>query len=87
MTPKVHKGDTSEKFLSNFVFGDFFGDVKCRYGHKTRLFNIGRSHYVACDRCRTYVFVGANLMSCWRQQNRGIWQDNYDSIKDYEYVE
>ena len=70
------QNDTSEKCLGNFVLGDFFGDIKCRHGHETRMFNIGRGHYIACDKCRTYIFVGSNLMSCWRQENKDIWQDN-----------
>jgi len=79
--------DTPEKQLGNFIVGECFTDIKCRHGHKTRLFNIGRDHYVACDKCRTYIFVGANLMSSWRQENKDIWQDNYDSVKEYEFIE
>ena len=72
--------------VGNFAIGDFFADVKCRFGHETRLFNLGRGHYVACDECRSYIFVGSNLMSCWRQENRDIWQKNYDSVKGYEFI-
>ena len=67
--------------------GTFFGDVSCIHGHQTRLFNIGRGHYVACDKCRTYISVGANLMSCWRQEDEDVWQRNCDSIKGYKEVE
>jgi len=74
----------AKKIRGNFDLGTFFGDVKCIHGHETRLFNIGRGHYVACDKCRSYVFVGSNLMSCWRQENKDIWQDNYESIKGYK---
>ena len=72
--------------VGNFAIGDFFADVKCRFGHETRLFNLGRGHYVACDECRSYVFVGSNLMSCWRLENRDIWQKNRDSIKGYKFI-
>ena len=77
----------SERSLGNFILGDFFGDVKCRHGHKTRLFNIHRGHYVACDECRTYIFVGSNLISCWRQETKDIWKTNSDSVKGYEFIE
>ena len=70
----------------NFVIGDFFADVKCRFGHKTRLFNIGRGHYVACDECWSYISVGANLMSYWRQENQRIWQQNHNRIKGYRFI-
>jgi hypothetical protein len=86
MTSKAHNA-APEKSLRNFVLGDFFGDVACRHGHKTRLFNIGRGHYVACDECRTYIFVGSNLMSCWRQESKDIWQANQDSVHGYEFIE
>jgi hypothetical protein len=74
------------KALGNFDIGDCFADVKCRFGHKTRLFNIERGHYVACDECKNYIFVGSNLMSGWRQENRDIWQSNYDSVKGYKFI-
>ena len=67
----------------NFVLGDCFCEVACRYGHPVWLFNLGRGHFVACDKCRTYIFVGANLKSDWRQENKDIWQGNYDRVKEY----
>ncbi len=77
----------SRDVRGNFNMGTFFGDVSCIHGHKTRLFNIGRVHYVACDKCRSYIAVGANLTSCWRQENKDIWQANYDRIERYKEVE
>lgn len=71
----------------NFVIGDFFADVQCRFGHKTRLFNIGRGHYIACDECRSYIFVGSNLTSGWRRENKRIWQKNCDSVKGYKFIQ
>ena len=73
--------------VGNFRIGDCFADVKCRFGHRTRLFNIGRGHYIACDECRSYLFVGSNLMSSWRQENRDIWQANYESVKGYKFIQ
>ena len=71
----------------NFLIGDFFADVRCRLGHKTRLFNIGRGHYVACDECKSYIFVGANLTSGWRLENKGIWRKNGDSVRGYKFIQ
>ena len=76
-----------ERSTGNFVLGEFFGDVKCRHGHQTRLFNIHRGHFVACDECRAYIFVGSNLMSNWRQENEEVWQRNSDSVEGYELLE
>ena len=80
-------GIEGTKYCTGTIIGDFFADVICRHGHKIRLFNIGRGHYVACDECKTYIYVGSNLISCWRQENKDIWQANYDNVKDYEFVE
>ena len=71
----------------NFVIGDCFAEVKCRFGHKVRIFNIGRGHFVACDKCKTYIFVGSNLMSNWRRENKDIWQKNSDSVTGYKFIE
>ena len=71
----------------NFVFGDFFTDVKCRFGHKVRMFNIGRGHFIACDKCRVYTCVGSNLIGSWREENKDIWQKNSDSVKGYNFIE
>ena len=87
MTPKTPKRKTSRNHLDNFVFGDFFADVKCRYGHELRMFNIGRGHFIACDKCRTYIFVGSNLLSCWRRENEKIWRANSDSVEGYKFIE
>jgi len=85
-TAKV-PSNAPEKCVGNFVLGECFADVKCCHGHETRLFNIGRGHFVACDRCRTYIHVGSNLMSNWRQESEAVWQRNNDSVEGYELVE
>ena len=72
---------------SNFDMGKCLCNVKCIHRHKTRMFNLHRGHYVACDTCRTYIFVSANLMSSWRQENKDIWQANYDSVNGYRFIE
>jgi hypothetical protein len=71
----------------NFDLGECFCDVRCRHGHPTRLFNIGRGHWVACDVCRTCMFLGSNLMSSWRYESESLWRRNHDSVKGYAVVE
>ena len=70
----------------NFDLGECFCDARCCYGHQTRFFNIGRGHYLACDICRTFIFLGSNLVSCWRQENENVWLANCRSIDGYEEV-
>ena len=72
--------------VGNFVLGAWFGDVKCRCGHPTRLFNLGRDHFVACDKCCTVLWVGSNLMSGWRQENERVWRENRDGVAGYHLL-
>ena len=81
------RNSTSEKMSGNFYIGEFFADVRCIFGHEVRLFNIGRGHFFACDKCRTYILVGSNLMSCWREENEGIWRKNSDSVNGYKFID
>lgn len=77
----------AEAHAGNFCMGQCFADIRCMYGHRTRLFNIGRDHYVACDECRAYIWFGSNLMSGWRQENLDVWDANWESIRGYREVE
>lgn len=72
------------RVAGNFVLGECFCDVKCRYGHKTRFFNVGRAHYLACDVCRTFIFLGSNLVSSWRRESEDVWEANRESVEGYE---
>jgi len=76
-----------KNIASNFDLGECFCDIRCRHGHETRLFNIGRGHFIACDTCRTFVCIGANLMSSWRLETKGHWENNCRSIEWYEEIE
>ena len=77
---------SSADIRGNFNMGTWFGEVRCVHGHPVRLFNIGRSHFVACDTCRSFIHVGSNLMSNWRQENDAVWEENRRSIDGYEEV-
>ncbi|MCY2951186.1 MAG: hypothetical protein NTU53_04320 [Planctomycetota bacterium] len=55
----MDRKQSSRVQVGNFDLGECFCDVKCRRGHETRLFNIGRAHFVACDACGMYIWVGS----------------------------
>ena len=74
----------AEHVAGNFDLGECFCDARCRYGHKTRFFNVGRCHYLACDICRTFIFLGSNLVSSWRHEDEDVWEANCRSIEGYE---
>ena len=71
----------------NFDMGTWFGEVRCVHGHPVRLFNIGRGHWVACDKCRTCIHVSSNVMSGWRRENKAIWRNNNISLRGYRCAE
>lgn len=79
-------GTRHRAIAGNFALGECFADIRCRHGHETRLFNIGRGHYVACDTCRSFIFVGSNLMSSWRKESEDNWRHNARSIEGYTEV-
>jgi hypothetical protein len=79
--------DNPENAAGNFLLGECFFDVRCRHGHETRLLNIGRGHFVACDRCRSYIPVGSNLMSSWRGESEDVWRANSKSVAGYKFIE
>lgn len=81
------QNDESEDIRGNFAMGTCFGDVRCVHGHPVRLFNIGRGHWVACDKCRTYIHVGSKLMSSWRSETEDAWQANDKSVWGYICIE
>jgi hypothetical protein len=44
-------------------------------------------HFVACDECQTYMFVGSNLMSSWRGENDDVWIRNWNRVKRYKEIQ
>jgi hypothetical protein len=87
MPPQASPGSNPENAAGNFLLGESFCDVRCRHGHETRRFNIGRGHFIACDCCRTFMLIGSNLMSSWRAESQDIWRANSDSVEGYEFIE
>jgi hypothetical protein len=87
LPPQASQESRSNHAAGNFLLGECFCDVRCRHGHEIRLFNIGRGHFVACDHCRMFVFLGSNLMSGWRSESKDIWRANSKSVEGYEFIE
>ena len=87
VSPEASPARNSRNAAGNFLLGECFCDVRCRHGHETQLFNIGRGHFVACDHCRTFMLVGSNLMGSWREESEDIWRANSKSVEGYEFIE
>ncbi len=43
--------------------------------------NVGSNHYGTCDKHQVYWWIGANLFSCWQEEDRTTWQANVDLLK------
>ena len=87
MREQTDETQQSESIRGNFAVGTCFGDVRCVHGHPVRLFNIGRGHWAACDKCRTYIHVGSNLISSWRSEAEDTWRANNESVWGYRCIE
>lgn len=71
----------------DIVFDDdnYFGH--CRVPkHKNYYLNIGRGHWVVCDKCRIKWFIDANLFSSWRRQTEDAWQANDEKVREYREI-
>jgi hypothetical protein len=55
--------------------------------HENYYLNIGRGHWMVCDECKIKWFIGANLFSSWREENKGTWRTNAKRIKDYQGID
>ena len=65
---------------------DYFGH--CSFTeHENHYLNIGRGHWMVCDKCELKWFIGENLFSSWREENEDIWKANADRIKDYRELD
>ena len=71
---------SGEHATSNFSMGQCWCDVSCKHGHPVRMMNIKRNHYIVCDTCRTFVWIGSNLSSIWRYETDKDWSMNIESV-------
>ncbi len=66
---------------------DYFGNCpKCQDGGHDGFLNTGRHHWFVCHIHRLRWTIGENLFSCWKQQSRQDWVDNWNLIRDYEEI-
>ena len=70
------------------VFNDdnYFGHCPIS-GHENYYLNISRGHWMVCDKCKITWFIGANLFSSWRRENKAIWRANVEKISGYKEID
>jgi len=78
----------TKKNVKTLVFDgeNYFGHCSVPE-HDNYYLNIGRGHWMVCDKCKIKWFIGANLFSSWRGQNRNIWEANAERIKNYDEID
>lgn len=62
-----------------------YSRTKCPACHKETegYMNVGRGHWIVCDRCQIRHWIGENLFSCWKDENRAIWKENVKLLLKY----
>ena len=70
------------------VFNDdnYFGHCPFEE-HDNYYLNIGRGHWMVCDKCKMKWFIGANLFCSWKGQDEAIWRANAEKITKYTEVD
>jgi len=73
--------------MTKLAFGEhYFGHCPVP-GHENYYLNVGRKHWMVCEKCRIKWLIGENLFSSWRQESADVWQRNAETIKEYEEVD
>ena len=55
--------------------------------HENYYLNINRGHWMVCDHCKIKWFIGENLFSSWRKEDKALWKANADKIRNYKEVD
>ncbi len=80
------KEGTSDMTTNKITTDEYFGGCpEC--GHTDGFLNCERTHWFICDLHRTKWCAGANLFSCWRNEDEAIWTKNAIRIWHYRNVE
>jgi hypothetical protein len=84
------KKEVEQDFIKNYLPNDYWGMCpKCfKVGEKSEglTLNIGRNHFMCCDKHKTFWYFASNLFSCWKEQNEEDWQSNYELLSRYTEV-
>jgi hypothetical protein len=64
-----------------FAVGDYFGGCpEC--GKQDSILNIWSSHWAVCREHKNKWCIGANLFSCWREEDEFIWRQNWETLRE-----
>ena len=68
-------------FLQAFPLG------VCTCGNdRQKFYNIGKTHWIACEKCKTRWTYGGNLFSSWRHESENDWRENWDRFHTYREI-
>ena len=73
--------------VGNFRIRDCWCDISCVHGHEVEIININRGHFGVCKECKKYIFLGSNLRSSWRHEDKQIWRKNAKIISTFTEAE
>jgi hypothetical protein len=58
-----------------------------RCGSTGGVLNVGRVHWLCCDRHKIKWSVGSNLFPGWREEDASTWNENAERLAGYSEVE
>ena len=87
---KLTKIDTARMRIANFLRKHilqqyYFGACYC--GNEGYYFNVGRSQWFCCDKCKTKWLAGCNIFSGWRYETKKDWERNAEKYAGYQEIE
>ena len=75
----------TDKSKKGYVDEAFGGCPRC--GRTKGYMNIGRAHWLFCDRHMLKWCVGNNLFSTWRDETEEDWRRNWEKLQGYSVFE
>lgn len=55
-------------------------------GGSDQFLNIGRNHWMVCERHGVKWPIGSNLFGCWRSETEDDWKRNAEVLRGYAHV-
>ena len=76
--------EPDEPAENDFYFG---ACPECKEQDTSCYLNIGKDHWIYCDKHRVCWPIGYNLFSSWQEETEEDWERNRQQLKDYRVVE
>lgn len=79
---KIVREAIRKAILEKYPFG---ACTKCYSASNIKPFNYFKNNYLACEKCKTYWYVGT-IFSSWRHESHELWRKNAKKYGKYEEI-